>query len=138
MSKDWDPTKTKKYASDEERRLAAYRDWLGGMSYRAVAKKHGYTDHAAAIRAIRRARQTFIDDTAEAREQATERILPALMRMRQVALEEGDPAAANAYKGLEERLAKLLGLDAPVKTDVTSDGQGLVINVVKDWEGDPH
>ena len=36
-------------------------------------------------------------------------------------------AAYNARKGHAERIAKLYGLDAPVKTDVTSDGEKVTI-----------
>lgn len=39
---------------------------------------------------------------------------------------KGDPKAATAYLRAMERRAKLLGLDAPTKTDVTSGGAPLV------------
>ena len=37
----------------------------------------------------------------------------------------GNPGAVNAYLRVMERRAKLLGLDAPVKTDVTTGGEKL-------------
>jgi len=41
-------------------------------------------------------------------------------------VEKGDPQAAASYLRAMERRAKLLGLDAPTKTDVTSGGQAIV------------
>jgi hypothetical protein len=150
VSKDWDPTKTKKYASDEARRLAAYEDWLGGMNGPQLAEKYKYCDRHAALRAVHLVRKTFLEDAEEARAQATERIMGPLMAMRAQAMpgkmrhpetgEEidrpGDPAAAAQYKGLEERLSKLHGLDMPVKTDITTDGEKITINVIPDWQQD--
>ena len=133
MSKDFDPKATKQYAERETRRLEAYQAWLGGKNYREIAEEFGYSDRASAMRAVKLARASFVEDAAEARDQATERIMTPLMVMRTLAT-EGDPAAANAYKGLEERLSKLHGLDMPVKTDITSDGEKITINVVPDWQ----
>jgi len=42
-------------------------------------------------------------------------------------------AAYNARRGHAERIAKLYGLDAPVKTDVTSDGEKVTIQITPDW-----
>jgi len=36
-------------------------------------------------------------------------------------------AAYNSRRGHAERLAKLYGLEAPIKTDVTSDGQAVTV-----------
>ena len=42
-------------------------------------------------------------------------------------------AAYNSRRGHAERVAKLYGLDAPVKTDVTSDGEKVTIQITPDW-----
>lgn len=47
--------------------------------------------------------------------------------------ESPDPTAANAYYKGNEQTRKLFGLDKPVRTDVTSDGDKITIQVVQDW-----
>lgn len=47
---------------------------------------------------------------------------------------EPDHNAANAYLKANEQTRKLFGLDAPIKTDVTSDGDKITIQVVQDWQ----
>ena len=133
--KSWNPKNTRAYATDEERRMSAYKDWMEGMTYPAIAEKYEYSDRQSAMRAVKLARKTMVEDVAEARDQATERIMGPLLAMRAAAMpgkvvdpetgEEiarpGDPAAAGQYKGLEERLAKLWGLDKPVQIETTGD-----------------
>lgn len=126
MPRSYNPRNTRKYASDEERRIKAHADWLAGMSYRAVAEKYEYSDHSSAMRAIALVRKAHQDGVEEARDQAVERIMGPLMVMRQLAL-DGDPQAAGQHKAYEERLAKMWGLDMPIKTDVTSDGRPIIM-----------
>jgi len=45
----------------------------------------------------------------------------------------GDVRAIDTALRVGERRAKLLGLDAPVKQDMTSNGNSLVIEYVNDW-----
>lgn len=148
MSRGFDPTKTRKYASDQERRNAAYEYWLAGHTYQQVADEFGYHDRATAYKAIAVVKRSWAEQSEEAREQAFNRIIGPLMEMRRLALpgtmvhpetgEEierpGDPKAAKEHKGYEERVAKMLGLDMPVKTDITSDGERITIQVVPDWQ----
>lgn len=47
--------------------------------------------------------------------------------------EAPDPTAANAYYKGNEQTRKLFGLDKPVRTDVTSNGDKITIQVVQDW-----
>lgn len=144
----FDPSKTRKYSEDRERRLQALTMWMEEHTYQQIADELGYHDRATAHRAVQLAKKEMPEAAADAREKAFNRIMGPLLTMRAQAMpgkvrnpetgEEidrpGDPAAAAQYKGLEERLAKLLGLDAPVKTDVTSDGEKITINVVPDWQ----
>lgn len=133
MAANWKPGNTRKAVSDEERRVAAYKDWLQGASGPMLVEKYGYSDRHAAIRAVRLVQRSLIEDAAEAREQATARMMEPLMAMRELAL-QGDAQAAGAHKNYEAEIAKLHGIYAPVKTDVTSAGEGITIQVVPDWK----
>lgn len=47
--------------------------------------------------------------------------------------EAPDPTAANAYYKGNEQTRKLFGLDKPVRTDVTTDGEKITIQITPDW-----
>lgn len=130
------PRKTRKYASDEERRNAAYQYWLAGHTYQQVADEYGYHDRSTAYNAIAAVKRQWQAQSEEARDQSAERIIEPLLTMRRLAIETGDPQAAAQHRGYEERLAKLYGLDSPVKTDITTDGEKITIQVIPDWQGD--
>lgn len=48
-------------------------------------------------------------------------------------VEPPDHNAANSYLKANEQTRRLFGLDAPVKTDVTTDGDKVTIQITPDW-----
>lgn len=93
---------------------------------------------------IKAAEQMFQDSTQRMRERVFLDTLEVQEAMRRKAIggvndatgEVADPDhnAANAYLKANEQTRRLFGLDAPVKTDVTSDGDKITIQVVQDWQ----
>lgn len=127
----FDPRKTRKHVADLDRRNEALKLWYGGMTYEAIAEELGYSDRSSAWNAVQTAKKHLPDEAAEARSQAFNRIIGPLLKMRDAAL-EGDPQAAAQHRGYEERVAKMFGIDAVVKTEVDVQGAGLTIMVNPD------
>lgn len=125
-----------------QRREKAVEWRVKGLDYRAIAEKmveewapYDYTkaqrDCVAAIMAI-----------ADRANESARMALPLeLMRLDAMLAElwdkRADPRVADSILRISERRAKLLGLDAPTRTDITSDGTRLVIEYVNDWRGAP-
>lgn len=126
-------------ARNEQNSVAAYDLWIGGMSYADIAREVG-CDKTTARDRVLRGRAMLNGDVEDKRDRVANEHFNDMEALRSLAesteVETKDRIAAyNGRRGHAERLAKLYGLDAPVKTDVTSDGDKITIQVVQDWAG---
>ncbi len=100
---------------------------LHGTSYAAIATKCGYSKASGAHAAVKSAlRKTLSEPAEELRVLEAER-LDALLASVWDKASKGDPKAVDNALRIMERRAKLLGLDAPTTTDITSGGGPLAI-----------
>jgi len=108
-----------------------------GASYKAIAERVGFKNAARAYEAVKAALQKTLRPPAdELRQMECER-LDALLLALWPQAHQGNHGAIDRVLKIMERRARLLGLDAPTKTDLTTDGQRLVIEYVNDWRGTP-
>jgi len=117
-----------------EREKAAFALRIAGATYTQIGAQLGISRsgaYRAVARVLERTRNDADTGANELRRLETER-LDAL----QVALwglaSKGDTGAIDRILKIMERRARLLGLDAPTRGDVTSGGQPLTFRVVYD------
>lgn len=120
---------------------------LQGFKYREIANRLNITEGGAyqiVKRVLERTRKEASDAADELKQVETERLEDLLRAWwnsatapREVVTKEGDvittgpdPAAANVILRISERLAKLWGLDAPAKQDMTSNGETISFMIV--------
>ena len=122
---------------NDENAVHAYDLWLGGMAYAEIGRETN-CDRKVARDRVLRAVALLRGEVEDKRDRIGNEHLKDMTALEVIAtsndVEVKDRIAAyNARKGHAERIAKLYGLDAPVKTDVTSDGEKVTIQVVQDW-----
>ena len=122
---------------NDENAVHAYDLWLGGMTYAEIGRETN-CDRKVARDRVLRAVTLLRGEVEDKRDRIGNEHLKDMTALEVIAtsndVEVKDRIAAyNARKGHAERIAKLYGLDAPVKTDVTSDGEKVTIQVVQDW-----
>lgn len=139
------PMAPHKTGRHEVRSMNAFDLWMDGNSFAEIGRQMGISRNAARERVLK-GRRMLESDVEEKRDAISFDLAEIMVAMKRQSLPhdtvvdgepmgvDGDPAAANAFKGLAERFSKLHGLDAPVKTDVTSDGDKITINVKQDWQ----
>lgn len=116
--------------ADNEARALTMR--LAGETYRQIGEQLGVTTAAAykmVRRVLDRTRKAADESAAELRQLEQERLDALLLALWKPAT-QGNQGAVDRVLRIMERRAKLLGLDAPTKTDVTSGGQALTFHVV--------
>jgi len=116
-----------------DKKLEALEMRKAGKTYRAIADALGYKTAYGAQKAVMTAlKKTLQDPSDEVRKLEIER----LESMLDVMWEKRDkPIYADRILRIMERRAKLLGLDAPTKTDLTSNGEAIqFVNVGVDIE----
>lgn len=112
-----------------ERREKALDYRTRGWAYRDIAKALG----VSLAQAYKDVNYELAEAKSRARENADELLqleldrLDMLLKGLEPMARVGNPGAVNSYLKVMERRAKLLGLDAPAKTDITSDGEKLGI-----------
>lgn len=116
---------------NDENAVHAYDLWLGGMTYAEIGRETN-CDRKVARDRVLRAVALLRGEVEDKRDRIGNEHLKDMTALEQIAtsdmVEVKDRIAAyNARKGHAERIAKLFGLDAPVKTDVTSDGEKVTI-----------
>lgn len=122
-----------------ERKLQALDLRKAGYSYRAIGKKLNVSHEQARQdieEELRRLAEERKDEATELLQLELER-LDMLIKGLEPMARIGKPDAVNSFLKCMERRAKLLGLDAPVKADVTSAGQpmkGYVGISPDDWD----
>ena len=124
-------------ARAEQRAVDAYERWMEGATYAEIGRELG-CDRKVARDRVLRGIALLRGEVEDKRDRIGNEHLNDMVALEQIAnsdeVEVKDRIAAyNARKGHAERIAKLYGLDAPVKTDVTSDGEKVTIQITPDW-----
>lgn len=110
-----------------DRQHQAYQLWLSGLSYRAIARQMEITERPAwelvqaAIK--KRGAQAAVED----REALRTREGDLLDRLQQALLPralQGHLGAADRVLAIQQRRARLLGLDTPAHVELTGQGGG--------------
>jgi len=100
---------------------------IAGFTYRQVAEQLGVsvsTAHSYVMDSLKKLAALREEKAEELRELEVQRLDDALRRIRtSEAYKDGEAAIMGQYIRLSESRRKLLGLDAPTKTDVTSGGE---------------
>jgi hypothetical protein len=113
-----------------ERQLQALELRKAGFTYRAIGDKLG-VDHTTVYKDIQHELQRLAEqqrDSADELRQLELERLDMLLKGLEPMASVGNPGAVNSYLKVMERRAKLLGLDAPVRQEVTgADGGALEI-----------
>ena len=113
-----------------ERQKEALSLRLVGLSYDAIAERLEFANRSGAFRAVQAAlKKTLQEPADELRTLELERLDSMLLPMMAQA-KKGNQGAVDRVLRIMERRAKLLGLDAPTKQEVTGkDGGPLVIAI---------
>lgn len=124
-------------ARAEQRAVDAYERWMEGATYAEIGRELG-CDRKVARDRVLRGIALLRGEVEDKRDRIGNEHLNDMVALEVIAtsgeVETKDRIAAyNARKGHAERIAKLFGLDAPVKTDVTSDGEKVTIQITPDW-----
>ena len=106
-----------------ERQRQALELRKAGASYDSIAKELGYRDRSGAYRAVAVALlKTLQEPAAEVRQLELERLDKMLLGLWRPAT-SGHEGAVDRVLRIMARRAALLGLDAPVRADVTTGGE---------------
>lgn len=121
----------------EQRAVDAYELWMEGATYDEIAATMECSKSTAHDR-VHRGNALLRGDVADKRDRIAMEHLNDMTALEQIAsgyeTETKDKIAAySSRRGHAERFAKLYGLDEAVKTDLTSDGDKVTIQVVQDW-----
>lgn len=124
---------------NQERRVQAYERQkqalalrLAGVPYDQIAEQLGYAGANGAWKAVNSALKRTIQEPADAvREVEIKRLDAALMAVWSQ-VKQGNLPAVDRFVKLAQRRADLLGLDAPKKTDITSNGNSITFVVQRD------
>ena len=104
-----------------------------GRSYRDIAEALGYRGpsgaHSAVMSALKRTLQEPADELRKLEVARLDRMLWALWKQ----VIKGDGGAIDRVLRIMERRAKLLGIDAPTRTQVTGEDGGAV-HLVVNWD----
>lgn len=115
----------------EQKAVSAYDLWMGGATYTEISEQMECSVSTAHDR-VHRGKAMLRGDVTDKRDRIANEHLNDMTALEQIAtdldVETKDRIAAyNARRGHAERFSKLYGLDAPVKTDVTSDGEAVTV-----------
>lgn len=104
---------------------------MEGRTFPYIAKELGYNSQQAAHDAVKRALEATLREPADALRTLELERLDNLWEMQFINAQSGDVQALAACMKIMERRAKLIGLDAPIKTDnrteVTSNDGVIVV-----------
>lgn len=125
-----------------ERAIAALELRRTGMTFEDIAAQLGYSSRSGAYNAVNRYLQRIeYEGVDELRKIEGERLDRAMLAIWPQVL-NGDLGATNALVRIQERRAKLFGLDAPQKiAPTTPDGnaqyEGVVVYIPENGRGEP-
>lgn len=112
-------TGTRQKVEAAERQAQAMQLKLAGATYEEIATALGYSSKQAAWRSVQRAREDMLRDPAEELVKQEADRLDRLQRALWTDAIKGNQGAVDRVLRVMERRAKLLGLDAPLKQEVT-------------------
>ena len=108
-----------------ERQMEALKLRASGMRYQDISDQLGYKTPGGAYKAVKTALVKTLQEPADdLRKLEVERLDELLVGLWP---NKHKPIYTDRILRLMERRAKLLGLDAPVKADVTSNGKGIQV-----------
>lgn len=118
-----------------EKRADAIRLRITGLSYQAIADRLGYTDKSAAFKAVEAGRREVLTEPAEELVKLESMRLDAMLwnttQILEAAKADGDAElvlkALDRQLRISERRARLHGLDAPTRTELSGDGGGIQV-----------
>lgn len=122
-----DSKMSKKITRGREREEQALKLRIAGLTYRRIGEAMGISEsgaYKAVRRALRRLNERVAESAGELRRIEMER-LSALHLAFWPRARQGDEKAADRILRIDAAVRALWGLDAPIKTDVTTDGQSL-------------
>ncbi len=113
-----------------DRQLKALELRKAGVPYQTIADQLGYSDRGSAYNSVQTAlKKTLAEPADEVRRLELERLDALLMGMYPQA-RKGNQGAVDRCLRIMERRAKLLGLDAPTKAELSGkDGAPLVVAI---------
>lgn len=106
-----------------EKRKQALQLALAGVDYQTIADTVGYNSRQAAHKAVKSAIDMTIKPMAEDVKQMQLARLDKMLTAIWSQVTKGNLSAIDRAIKLEERRARLMGADAPTKTDVTSNNE---------------
>jgi hypothetical protein len=104
-------------ATERQRQAVELRK--AGVSFVQIAERLGYADHSGAYRAVTAALKKTLKEPAEAVREMELARLDAMILGVWPRARSGDDAAIRSMLRIMERRAAYLGLDAPVKREIT-------------------
>jgi len=132
------PTESKTSArklTARERENRALELRMTAATYSQIGQALGISEagaYKAVIRALGKLNAKVMENAEELRTLEVQRLDSLFITMYAQA-KSGHQGAVDRCLRIMERRAKLLGLDAPTKQDITSDGKKLEILFVNDW-----
>ena len=122
-----DSKMSRKKVRGREREEQALQLRIAGLTYKRIGEAMGISEsgaYKAVIRALRRLNERVAENAGELRRIEMER-LNALHLAFWPRARQGDEKAADRILRIDAAVRALNGLDAPFKTDITTDGQSL-------------
>lgn len=117
------PGNDSKLAAAEKRRQAMQLR-TAGATYEEIARTLGYSSRSAAYHAVQKALKDMLQEPADDLRKVEAERLDKLQRALWKQAMDGNQGAVDRVLRIMERRAKLLGLDAPVKQEVSGpDGE---------------
>jgi hypothetical protein len=125
--------------ANQDKQVAAHDNQLkalefrkAGLPYTTIALQLGYNSPQAAWKAVKTALKRTIQEPAdEVRQMEIERLDAVLVAV-WAQVKQGNLPAVDRYVKLAQRRAELLGLDAPKRTDITSEGKAITFLVERE------
>ena len=110
-------------ANDNKLKALALRK--AGVSYADIARALGYKDGSGAWRAVRAALKNTQQEPADELRVLELSRLDDMLKAISQHVAAGNLTAIDRALKIQDRRARLLGLDMPAKVDVTSDGKAI-------------
>ena len=111
--------------SATERQRLALELRKAGATYESIARELGYRNRAGSAAAVKTALQKMLQQPAEEVRTLEVARLDALLLAMWRQAQQGNQGAVDRCLRIMERRARLLGLDAPTRADVTTAGESL-------------
>lgn len=115
-----------------ENQLKALTLRKAGASYQAIADALGYATSMGAWKAVKSALKKTLQEPADELRQLELARLDDMAKAIAPHVAAGNLTAIDRNLKIMERRARLIGLDAPAKTDITSGGDKIIVKITND------